>query len=166
MPTTGNSLGKMDVDPYLSADVKLRSDRPRPGGESTVENPAGVGAEGAAILEDASTGETLGAHASSPTDVAVPTSGGDLARTKAYFTKAGFEVLAPLGLTFAIGNRKSRFETFFGLSLMLNDDVLGNPVTLEGGGRELPVEPLPDEIREMVESITLPEPPDLTFGVG
>lgn len=156
----------MEDDPYLSADVKLRSNRSPRAGEATVENPEGVGAEAAAILEDAATGEPLGSRASSPSDVAVPTTGGDLARTKAYFTKAGFEVHAPIGLAFAIGNRKSRFETFFGQSLVLNDDLLGEPVTLESGGRDLPLDPLPEEIQEMVESITLPEPPDLTFGVG
>ncbi len=156
----------MEADPYLSADVKLHSGRSRRVDEATVENPEGVGAEGAAILEGAATGEPLPSSATGPGDVSVPTSGSDLARAKAYFTKAGFEVHAPLGTSFSIGNRKSRFETFFGQALVLDDDVLGSPVTLEGGGRDLPVEPLPDEIREMVESITLPEPPDLTFGVG
>lgn len=155
----------MEADPYLSADVKLLSGRASTAGQATVENPAGVGAEGAAILEGAA-GEPLNAQAAGPGDVAVPTSGSDLARAKSYFTKAGFEVHAPLGMRFSIGNRKSRFETFFGQALLLDNDVLGSPVTLENGSRDLPVEPLPDEIREMVESITLPEPPDLTFGVG
>ncbi len=156
----------MEDDPYLSADVKLRATTTAKAGEATVENPEGVGAEGAAILEGAATGEPPASRASSPADVAVPTSGSDLARAKAYFTKAGFEVHAPLGTSFSIGNRKSRFETFFGLTLALDPEVLGSPVTVEGGGRDLPVEPLPEEVRAMVESIRLPEPPDLTFGVG
>ncbi|CAN5718282.1 hypothetical protein BH20ACT1_BH20ACT1_05180 [soil metagenome] len=156
----------MKDDPYLSADVKLRPNVARPTGEATVENPEGVGAEGTAILEGGATSEPTGSRATAPSDVAVPTSGSDLARAKAYFTKAGFEVHAPLGMAFSIGNRKSRFETFFGQELLLESDVLGSPATVDGGGRDLAVEPLPDEIREMVEWIRLPEPPDLTFGVG
>ncbi len=156
----------MEDDPYLSADVKLRASVPKAGGEATVENPEGVGAEGAAILEGAATGEPPASRATSPADVAVPTSGSDLARAKAYFTKAGFEVHAPLGMSFSIGNRKSRFETFFGQELRLENDVLGSPATVVGGGRDLATEPLPEEVRMMVESIRLPEAPDLTFGVG
>lgn len=161
-----HSLVEMEADPYLSADVTLRGDRSSSAGDVTVENPKGVEAEAAAILDDAAAGEPLGSRAVGPTDVAVPTSGSDLARAKAYFTKSGFEVHAPLGLRFSIGNRKSRFESFFATSLVLDDDNPGSPATVEGGGRDLPTEPLPDEIRDMVESITLPEPLDLTFGVG
>lgn len=146
----------MESDPYISAVVSLRRGQPDPN-ESPVDNPGGVGGEGAAILEGSSASEfSLGSRAVSPTDVAVPTQGGAIARTKAYFTKSGFEVHAPLGVTFSIGNRKSRFETFFGQPLVIDEDRLGGPVTTEDGGRELPLEPLPEEIREMVETVTLP----------
>lgn len=148
----------MDSDPYISAVVSLRRGGPDPD-EATVENPGGVAGEGAAILEGSSASElTLGNRPVSPTDVAVPTHGGAIARSKAYFTKAGFEVHAPLGATFSIGNRKSRFETFFGIPLLIDENRLGGPVTTEDGARELPLEPLPEEIREMVETITLPVP--------
>ena len=149
----------MDTDPYISAVVSLRRGGPPDPEEPTVENPGGVAGEGAAILEGSSASEfNLGNRPVSPTDVAVPTHGGAIARAKAYFTKAGFEVHAPLGATFSIGNRKSRFETFFGRPLAIDETRLGGPVTTEDGRSELPLEPLPEEIREMVETITLPMP--------
>ncbi|CAN5144537.1 hypothetical protein BH24ACT1_BH24ACT1_08970 [soil metagenome] len=149
----------MDSDPYISAVVSLRRGGHPDRNEPTVENPGGVGGEGAAILEGSSASEfALGSRAVSPTDIAVPAHGGAIARTKAYFTKAGFEVHAPLGATFSIGNRKSRFETFFGRPLVIDEDRLGGPVTTEDGERRLPLEPLPEEIREMVETVTLPSP--------
>ena len=149
----------MDSDPYISAVVSLRRGDTPASDEATVENPGGVAGEGAAILEGASASEfTMGDRPVSPTDVAVPTQGGAIARAKAYFTKAGFEVHAPLGATFSIGNRKSRFETFFGQPLVIDENRLGGPVTTEAGSRELPLEPLPDEIREMIETIALPAP--------
>lgn len=158
----------MESDPYLSAVVSMRRDRP-PGAddEPTVENPGGVGGEAAAILAGSNPSDaSASSRAVSASDVAVPAHGGAIARTKAYFTKAGFEVHAPLGALFSIGNRKSRFETFFGQPLVIDEDRLGGPVTMEGGGRDLPLEPLPDEIREMVEAITLPSPPDLPGGAS
>lgn len=152
----------MEPDPYLSAVVSLRRDSQPEPGEATVENPGGVGGEAAAILEGSSpTEESSSSRAVSPADVAVPAHGGAIARTKAYFTKAGFEVHAPLGVLFSIGNRKSRFETFFGRTLVIDEERLGGPVTTEDGGRQLPLEPLPEEIRDLVEEITLPDPPDL-----
>jgi hypothetical protein len=152
----------MESDPYLSAVVSLRRDSQPEPGEATVENPGGVGGEAAAILEGSSpTEESSSSRAVSPADVAVPAHGGAIARTKAYFTKAGFEVHAPLGALFSIGNRKSRFETFFGRALVIDEERLGGPVTTEDGGRQLPLEPLPEEIRDLIEEITLPDPPDL-----
>ena len=164
VPPGGNTIGGMDLDPYLSAVVSIRREREPGPEEATVENPGGVGGEAAAILEGASPSEPPSTRAVSAADVAVPAHGGAIARTKAYFTKAGFEVHAPLGATFSIGNRKSRFETFFGLSLVIDEDRLGGPVTTADGARELPLEPLPEEVREMVESVALPPPLDLPGG--
>jgi hypothetical protein len=155
----------MESDPYVSAVVSLRRDQPSDPDEATVENPGGVGGEAAAILEGSSPSEpSASSRAVSAADVAVPTQGGAIARSKAYFTKAGFEVHAPLGAIFSIGNRKSRFETFFGETLVIDEERLGGPVTTESGSSELPLDPLPEEIREMVESIVLPSPPDLGTG--
>ncbi len=155
----------MESDPYLSAVVSLRRDHQPESDEATVENPGGVGGEAAAILEGTSPSEpSASSRAVSPTDVAVPVHGGAIARTKAYFTKAGFEVHAPLGTLFSIGNRKSRFETFFGQALVVDEERLGGPVTTEDGGRQLPLAPLPEEIQALVEDITLPVPPDLLGG--
>ncbi len=155
----------MESDPYLSAVVSLRRDRQSGPDEATVDNPGGVGGEAAAILEDSSPFESSSdSRVVSPADVAVPVHGGAIARTKAYFTKAGFEVHAPLGALFSIGNRKSRFETFFGQRLVIDEEHLGGPVTTEDGGHQLPLEPLPEEIQALVEDITLPVPPDLPGG--
>lgn len=149
----------------MSAVVSLRRDQPSDPDESTVENPGGVGGEAAAILEGSSPSEPASSsRAVSAADVAVPTQGGAVARSKAYFTKAGFEVHAPLGVLFSIGNRKSRFETFFGQTLVIDEEQLGGPITTGAGSSQLPLEPLPEEIRELVESIVLPSPPD--FGLG
>lgn len=150
----------MEPDPYVSAVVSVRRDRQAGPDEATVENPGGIGGEAAAILEGASPSEPSSNRPVSAADVAVPAHGGAIARAKAYFTKAGFEVHAPLGATFSIGNRKSRFETFFGKSLVIDEERLGGPVTTTDGERELPLEPLPDEMREMVESVALPPPLD------
>jgi len=150
----------MELDPYVSAVVSIRRDRQPGPDEATVENPGGVGGEAAAILEGTSPSEPGLTRAVSAADVAVPVHGGAIARAKAYFTKAGFEVHAPLGATFSIGNRKSRFETFFSESLVIDEERLGGPVTTADGERELPLGPLPDEVREIVESVALPPPLD------
>lgn len=82
-------------------------------------------------------------------------------RVKAFFTRSGFEVHAPIGMTFSIGGHLSHFEDMFGQRVIVDDDALFSPVEVEGGGRELSLERLPEGIRAVVESITFPEPPPL-----
>lgn len=83
---------------------------------------------------------------------------------KGHFTSAGFEVHAPLGSTFGIAGPKSQFEKTFGVDLVVNDQDLVTQVTTSGGDLELPLDPLPDEIRRVVASVRFAEPPPLPFG--
>ncbi len=83
---------------------------------------------------------------------------------KGYFTSAGFEVHAPLGATFGIAAGKSQFEQTFGLELSVNDQDLVTTVSTESGDLELPLDPLPEEIRKVVASVRFAEPPPLSFG--
>ncbi len=157
----------MNSDPYVSAVVSLRSDQGDGGGEATVPNPEGVASQAAAVLEGASPTPSIAArrHAG-PGDISVPEGGNLTTRVKGYFTNAAFEVHAPLGTIFSIGAPRSRFESFFGQRLVIEEGRLGSPVTTEDGGRELSTEELPAEVRDAVESILLPEPPDFPPGIG
>lgn len=83
---------------------------------------------------------------------------------KGHFTSAGFEVHAPLGASFGIAGPKSQFEKTFGIDLVVNDDDLVTTVTTSEGDLELPLDPLPEEIRTVVASIRFVEPPPLVFG--
>ena len=83
---------------------------------------------------------------------------------KGHFTSAGFEVHAPLGATFAIAGPKSLFEKTFGRDLVVNDQDLVTTVTIVDGGLDLPLDPLPDNFRAIVESVRFTEPPPLVFG--
>lgn len=83
-----------------------------------------------------------------------------ISKVKAHLTSAGFEIAAPLGPTFTIAAARSRFEAFFGTSLVVDDSGFLRSVTTEEGGRELPVAALPEELQEKVESVTFVPPPD------
>ena len=83
---------------------------------------------------------------------------------KGHFTSAGFEVHAPLGSTFGIAGPKSLFEKIFGHDLVVNDQDLVTTVTTESGDLELPLDPLPDDVRSVVASVRFTEPPPLPFG--
>ncbi|HEX2047090.1 MAG TPA: hypothetical protein VHF27_04950 [Acidimicrobiales bacterium] len=83
------------------------------------------------------------------------------AQVKSFLTKAGFEVHAPFQTSFSIGAAKSLFEEFFGRKLVVEEGLISS-VTVDGGGRELPVDALPDEVRPLVRSIAFVPPPDFT----
>lgn len=83
---------------------------------------------------------------------------------KGHFTSAGFEVHAPLAATFAIAGPKSLFEKTFARDLVVDDQQLVASVTTADGSLDLPLDPLPDNLREKVESIRFVEPPPLPFG--
>ena len=83
---------------------------------------------------------------------------------KGHFTSAGFEVHAPLGATFGIAGAKSLFEKTFGVDLVVNETDMVTTVTTDSGALDLPVDPLPENLRDRVESIRFSEPPPLMFG--
>lgn len=89
-----------------------------------------------------------------------------IAPVKGHFTSAGFEVHAPLGSSFGIAGPKSQFEATFGLVLVVNEENLVTTVATSTGEMELPLHPLPDDLRAVVESIRFIEPPPLVFGAG
>jgi hypothetical protein len=82
---------------------------------------------------------------------------------KGFFTSAGFEVHAPLGATFGIAGPKSQFEKTFGRDLLVNEQDLITQVTTDSGELDLPLDPLPDNIRSVVESVRFTEPPAFPF---
>ncbi len=83
------------------------------------------------------------------------------AQAKTFLTKAGFEVHAPFQTSFSIGAAKSFFEEFFGRKVVIEEGLITS-VTVDGGGRELPVDALPDDVRPLVKSISFVPPPDFT----
>lgn len=84
----------------------------------------------------------------------------ETAKVKAHFTAAGFEVHAPFTTNFSIGAKLSLFEEYFGDSLTLDQESLFTSVVVEGGGRELRLEALPEEARQIVKSVSFVPPPD------
>ena len=123
----------MATDPTVSAIVELQNTAP----------PAG---------SDAASGGEAGGQ---PRNLAT------IARTKSYFTNAGFEVHAPLGMSFSIAAKRSHFEEYFGKPLAIDDEDLLGAVTTEGGETTLPLDPIPDDIRPMVRAVSFPPPPEL-----
>jgi hypothetical protein len=89
-----------------------------------------------------------------PREMKVPVAVAQVARTKQFFATSGFEVHAPVGGSFSIGGKKSHFERFFDTSLEVDEDQLGAPVSVTGGGRSLSLEPLPEEFRGLVQEIS------------
>ena len=83
---------------------------------------------------------------------------------KGHFTNAGFEVHAPLGSSFGIAGPKSQFESTFDVVLAVSDENLVTTVTTESGEMNLPLDPLPENLRSVVESIRFIDPPPLVFG--
>src|SRR3954451_1530476 len=84
---------------------------------------------------------------------------------KGHFTSAGFEVHAPLGATFGIAGPKSLFERTFDRVLVVTDQELVTTVTTDAGETALPLDPLPENIRKVTESVRFIEPPPLSFGL-
>ena len=139
----------------LSAVVTLRPPDHR-------EASAAAGPEGEEPDEELrSRGFAVDADHAAAGPAAVPEEIRVVDRVKAFFTRAGFEVHAPLGSTFSIGAKRQLFEEFFGRGLDVDPDAFPSAVTVEGGGADLPLDPLPDEVRAVVQSISFPAPPAL-----
>lgn len=129
--------------------------------EPAVDDPEDVAAQGAAVLAGTPTAPVSQRRRARPREIPVPPSGSPAARARTYFTSAGFEIHAPLGTMFSIGAARSRFESFFEARLVVDEEHLGAPMTTESGGRDLPLDGLPEEIQRLVERVSLPLPPVL-----
>jgi hypothetical protein len=79
---------------------------------------------------------------------------------KARLTSAGFEVHAPMALSFSIGGKQSVFESVFGTKVVVDDSDLVRRVTTEDGGTDLPLDNLGDELRGLIKSVTFTPAPD------
>ncbi len=89
-----------------------------------------------------------------------------IAPVKAHFTMAGFEVHAPLGSSFGIAGPKSLFESTFDRVLLVNDTDLITSVTTDAGDVDLPLDSLPEDLRQVTASVRFIEPPPLPFGLS
>lgn len=67
---------------------------------------------------------------------------------RAYFRWAGYSVTVAAGISFSITGPRSLFERTFG----------GLPPA--PGGLELPLDPLPEELRPLVQAVAFTPPPD------
>lgn len=156
------TVGPTDADPLLSAVVHVRAGPEATGGPA-VENPAGVVSEASSMLAGYDLGSPLdpGSPEAAPAGTDVAGQGSAVAAVKAFFTRAGFEVHAPVGTTFSIAATLSHFEDFFGQHLVVDEDELGAPVSVADGARQLSLEALPDDVRALVEEISFLPPPEL-----
>ncbi len=157
----------IDRDPLVSALVHVRPDAPGGTSGPPAADPHSVVSAAAGVLEGVDMGaDELAASApEDPDSVSVPGQGSAVAKAKGYFTKAGFEVHAPVADSFSIGAPQSKFEEFFGQRLSVDQEQLFGSVTTADGEDRLPLEALPDEVRGMVESISFPPPPELPPGL-
>jgi hypothetical protein len=93
-------------------------------------------------------------------DVAGKSPGTDvLGKVKTRFAGIGFEVHAPFGPKFSIGARQSVFEKAFATKLNVEQESLAVGVTTESGNLDLPLDQLPDDLRESVASVEFVPPP-------
>ncbi len=82
-----------------------------------------------------------------------------VSKLKAYLTSAGFEVHAPFHTSFSIGGKRSHFESYFGTKINVEDGLITS-VTLDDGGTDLALDPIPDDDRGIVKRIFFMPPPD------
>lgn len=153
------------LDQLVSAVVELREDA---AGGVAVDDPIDVVAEAAGMLAGVDLGldEAAAPSKGEPAGTRVPGPASAMAQVKRYFEKAKFDIHAPIGVTFSIAARRSFFEQFFGQRLVIDEERFFAPVTTADGGDQLPIEGLPEEIRALVKSISLPPPPELPAGAS
>ena len=154
------------LDQMVSAVVELREDANT--GGAAVEDPVDVVSEAAGMLAgvDLGLGEAAAPSKGEPAATPAPGEGNAMAQVKRYFEKERFDIHAPIGMTFSIAARRSHFEKFFGQRLMVDEERFFAPVTTADGGDQLPVDGLPEEIRDLVKSVSLPAPPELPEGAS
>ena len=135
-----------NTDRWISAVVQLKPASERAPEEAYESGPA--------VKVDVPEGVNISTpKEEQPKEMKVPVAVAQVARTKQFFANAGFEVHAPVGGSFSIGGKKSHFERFFETDLEIDEEQLGAPVSVTGGGRELTVETLPEEFRVLVQEI-------------
>ncbi|MGH9178092.1 MAG: hypothetical protein ACRD0N_06015 [Acidimicrobiales bacterium] len=139
-----------NTDRWLSAVVQLKpvEERAPEGGDEAEEGgpPMHVDVPEGIHIAPAPGEETR--------EVKVPVAVAQVARAKQFFTSEGFEVHAPVGSTFSIGGKQSLFERFFDVALTVDENQLGNPVSLEDGSRTLVLDGLPEELQHLIADIT------------
>ncbi len=154
------------LDQMVSAVVELREDAATSG--AAVEDPINVASEAAGMLAGVDLGleDAPAPSKGEPAATPAPGPGNAIAQAKRYFEKAKFDIHAPIGMTFSIAARRTYFEQFFGQRLVIDEERFFAPVTTADGGNELPVDGLPEDIRSLVKTISLPPPPELPPGVN
>ena len=88
------------------------------------------------------------------------------AQLKASLTKAGFEVHAPFATSFSIGAKMSLFEEYFGQKLEIDEGLLGIVTIAGGGGQELSLDTVPDDVRPFIRRVSFVSPPSFHELVG
>lgn len=124
----------MEQDPPLSAEVVLK---PRHGD----------------ALSGPITAATLERHRPDPQATAA---------VQEHFRSLGFTVGEVAGISCTITAPRTRFRQAFGVPLHLDRDENGHltHVTVDDGGRELPLDRLPHAIAEHIAAVTFTPPPD------
>ena len=82
-------------------------------------------------------------------------------KTKSALGAQGFEVHAPMGMSFSIAATRSTFEKVFGVKLAVDEEALMQVVTTEDGSLELPLSGVPEEVRDAVARVRFMPGPDL-----
>ncbi len=153
------------LDQLVSAVVELQEDA---AAGAAVDDPIDVVSEAAGMLAGVDLGLDEVAAPSKGEPAATPAveQPSAMARVKRYFEKSKFDIHAPIGMTFSIAARRSFFEQFFGQRLVIDEERFFAPVTTADGSSQLSVEVLPEEIRVLVKSISLPPPPEIPAGAS
>lgn len=109
-------------------------------------------ASGKALTPESITAQNIGDFAPSPDTVA---------RATAALRAMGFEVGNVVGNSFSITGPPRTFENLFDVRVRPTERG-GVTATREGGPGtyELPVDALPDSVRDLVEAVTFTPPPD------
>jgi hypothetical protein len=86
---------------------------------------------------------------------------GAVASAAAAFRSRGFEVGPFVGVSFSVTGTVGAFEGFFGMPIQLGQDggyeFMANQKAI---GHELPGERLPEVLRQLVQTVAFPLPPD------
>jgi hypothetical protein len=82
-----------------------------------------------------------------------------VARVRSAFEQAGFEVSELYGISFSITAPLKRFEEFFKVKLEAGKDGV-QVVSKEAKSYELPLNKVPANLRDLIDTVTFSAPPD------